>query len=198
MHARRRTCARIGVAAIVALTLAACSFTQPALYEPLGALGNYGYAERQTGDNAFQIVYRAPVFSTFSYGTATRQRLANQRTALAYNMALLRASDLALAHGMPAFREIHRSNDVHVDVHDDPFDDYWFNRRCFDWRFCAPPPYVSRDRRTLIRVAVTLDVQLEQSLQAGAYDARAMRNQILAAHPDALPPKQLPAGGLTQ
>lgn len=198
MNARLRICARTGVAALLALGLAACSFTPPPLYEPLGALGNYGYAERQTGDNAFQIVYRAPVFSSFSYGPATRQRLANERTALAYDMALLRAADVALAHGMSAFRETHRNNDVQVDVRDDPFNDYWFNRRCFDWRFCAPPPYVSRDRRTLVRVAVTLDVQLEQSLQVGAYDAHATRNRILAARPNALPPQQLPGGGLTQ
>jgi hypothetical protein len=197
MHARLQTRVRTGVAALLALGLAACSFTPPPLYAPLGALGNHGYAERQIGDNTFQILYRAPVFSTFSYGPATRQRLASQRTALAYDMALLRASDLALAHGMPAFRETHRNNDVRVDVQDDPFNDYWFNRPCFDFR-CSPPPYVSRDRRTLVRAEVTLDVQFEQSLQAGAFDARATRNRILAARPNALPPKQLPAGGLTQ
>lgn len=198
MHARLGTHTRTGVAALLALGLAACSFTQPPLYAPLGALGNYGYAERQTGDNAFQIVYRAPVFSTFSFGPATRERLASERTALAYDMALLRASDIALARGMPAFREIHRNNDVRVDVQDDPFNDYWFNRPCFDWRFCSPPPFASRDRRTLVRSTVTLDVQLEQSLQAGAFDARATRTRILAARPNALPPEQLPRGGLTQ
>jgi hypothetical protein len=184
---RKKNAVRARFAALALFALAAgCSFAPPPLYVPMSA-GSYGYAEQQTGDISYRITYRAPVFSTFSYGRATRDRIANERVALAYDMALLRAADIALARGMPAFREIRRDNDVQVDVQDDPLDDYYYNRPCFDFHFCTPPPYVSRDRRSIFRIAATIDVRLETRIEAGAYDAADAKRKLLAAHPDALP-----------
>lgn len=185
--------ARFAALAFLAVVVGACSTVPEPLYVPASD-GSYGYFEQQTGDISYKVTYRAPVYSTFSYGVATRERLANERAALAYDMALLRAADLTLSRGLPAFREIHRNNDVRVDVREDPFDDYWYNRPCFDFRFCAPPPYVSRDRRTLIRATVTLDIRLEPRLEPGTYAAADAKQKLLAAHPDALPPTQLPGG----
>ena len=180
--------------ALLALSLAACAGRQP-LYVPMDT-GTYGYSEKPTGDVSYEITYRAPLFSTFAYGQATRDRVAQEQVELAHDMALLRACDLALARGMPAFRELRRDNDVRVDVQDDPLDSYWTNRPYYDPHTVTPAPYVSRDRRTLIRASVRIEVRLEPRVAAGAFDAADARRKLLAAHPDALPSGRLPGGGL--
>jgi hypothetical protein len=170
--------------AALALLVTACTTVPRPLYVPL-ATSRYGYAEQPTGDLSYEVTYRAPLFSTYAYGQTSRDRITQQQLALAYDMALLRASDLALARGMAAFRETRRDNDVRVDVESDPF--YQNNYRpCYDTRFCTPSPYISPDRRTVVDVAVRLQVQLEPRAVSGTYDAADSKRKLLAAYPHAL------------
>lgn len=173
--------------AVVALALlvAACTATPRPLYVPL-ATSRYGYAEQPTGDLSYEVTYRAPLFSTYAYGQTSRDRITQQQLALAYDMALLRASDLALARGMAAFRELRRDNDVRVDVESDPFYQNGFSRPCYDYRYCTPTPYISPDRRTVVDVAVRLQVQLEPRAVSGTYDAADSKRKLLAAYPNAV------------
>jgi hypothetical protein len=186
--ARRTSMAWMRAAAVAALALlaAACSGTPRPLYVPLGT-ASYGFAERPLGDVTYEVVYRAPIYSTFAYGRASRDRIAQEQLALAHDMALLRAADLALGRGMPAFREVRRDNDVRADVEDDPFYDSAFNRPYYDGRFYQPAPYVSPQRRTVVDVSVRLEVRLEPRAEPGTYDAADVKRKLLAAYPTALP-----------
>ena len=177
----------IRLSALVAMTLfvAGCSTAPRPLHVPL-AMSRYGYAEQPTGDISYEITYRAPLFSTYAYGQTSRDRITQQQLALAYDMALLRASDVALARGMAAFRELRRDNDVRVDVESDPFYQNGFSRPCYDYRFCSPTPYMSPDRRTVVDVAVRLQVQLEPRAVSGTYDAADAKRKLLAAYPNAV------------
>lgn len=171
--------------AALALLVGACTAVPRPLYVPL-ATSRYGYAEQPTGDLSYEVTYRAPLFSTYAYGQTSRDRITQQQLSLAYDMALLRASDLALARGMAAFRETRRDNDVRVDVESDPFYQNSFNRPCYDYRYCPPSPYISPDRRTVVDVAVRLQVQLEPRAIPGTYDAADSKRKLLAAYPHAV------------
>lgn len=171
---------------ILAVVASACSSTPRPLYVPFGP-SNYGYTERATGDVSYEVSYKAPRFNTYVYGKSARDRIADRQLAIAHDMALLRASDLALSRGMPAFREIRRDNDLRVDVEDDPFYNSGFNRPCFDTRFCTPQPYLSPDRRTSVDAGVHIEVRLEPRVGDGAYDAADSKRKLLAAYPEALP-----------
>jgi hypothetical protein len=176
--------------------VSACSSTPRPLYVPFGP-SNYGYSERSTGDASYEVSYRAPRFNTYVYGQTARDRIVDQQLAIAHDIALLRASDLALSRGMPAFREIRRDNDVRVDVENDPFYNSSLNRPCYDTRFCTPPPYLSSDRRTVVDAGVRIEVRLEPRVDGGAYDAADSKRRLLLAYPDALPPRgtpQVPGG----
>ena len=129
----------IALFGLAALALSACSGTPRPLYVPYGTY-NYGYAERPTGDASYEISYRPPHFNTYAYGQTARDRIIEQQLSVAHDIALLRAADLALARGMPAFRELRRDNDVRVDVENDPFYDNGLTRPCYDARFCTPQP----------------------------------------------------------
>lgn len=171
---------------LLAFAAGACSTVPRPLYVPYGPV-NYGYSDRATGDVTYEVNYRAPRFATYVYGKPARDRIADQQLAIAHDMALLRAADLALSRGMPAFRELNRSNDVRVDVESDPFYESGFARPCYDPRFCAPQPYISPDRRTVVNVGVKIDIRLEPRVVSGAYDAADAKRRLLAAYPDALP-----------
>jgi hypothetical protein len=193
-HASLRTIRACAVAAL-ALLAAACSSAPQPLYVPL-VQSMYGYAERPTGDVTYEVIYRAPIYSTFAYGRVSRDRIAEQQVALAHDMALLRAADLALSRNMPAFREVHRDNDVRTDVENDPFYDNAFARPYYDGRFYTPAPYVSPQRRTLIDVSVRLQIRLEPKVEPGAYDAAEVKRKVLAAYPNVLPQNANTSGGL--
>jgi hypothetical protein len=181
---------------LLAFAAGACSSTPRPLYVPFGP-SNYGYTEKATGDVSYEISYRAPHFITYAYGRATRDRITEQQLSIAHDMALLRAADLALSRGLPAFRETRRDNDVKVDVESDPFYESGLARPCFDTRFCTPSPYLSPDRRTVVDAGVRIEVRLEPRIENGAYNAADARQRLLAAYPNALPkegPAAVPGG----
>ncbi|MGE5540207.1 MAG: CC0125/CC1285 family lipoprotein [Gemmatimonas sp.] len=192
------TKARIAAVFALMLLAAGCAGERP-LYVPYGG-STYGYADRATGPDTYEVTYRAPIYTTYAYGRATRDRVVADQTAMAHDMALLRAADLAQTRNMPAFRELNRDNDVRVDVEDDPFYDPW-GYRGYPCRTCGPgfypAPYYSRDRRTVVDVTVRVQVRVEPRLSTGAYNVNEVQQKILAAYPQALPkaaPQRVPGG----
>jgi hypothetical protein len=186
---------RIVLVLALALAAAACAGERP-LYVPYGG-STYGYADRPLGDELYEVSYRPPEFRTYAYGRATRERVVNEQLALAHDMALLRAADIALMRGFPAFREVNRDNDVRVDVENDPFYEPW-GYRPYPCRGCGPgyytAPYMSQDRQTNVNATVRLQVHLEPRIVSGTYNATEVRDKVLAAYPNALPKTEVPGG----
>lgn len=181
-----RTSRRLPLAAL--LLLAACA-TQPAqLYAPFGQLGGYGFTEEQLSETRLRVRYEAPTRTTYDAGRIERERQAGGRVALAYDMALLRAAELALARGFPAFSVTQRQNDVAVEIEPDyPYfgDPFLFHSPLRRRHFHRPGFYFPQ---STVGAGVTLLVELKRASGDDAIDARATAARLRAKHPAAFPP----------
>lgn len=188
---------------VAALLLAACASAPPPLYVPFGQYDGYGYSEEQLSETRYRVHYEAPSRTSFDAGRAGRERAAEERIAVAYDMALLRAAELALARGFPAFRIGERQNDVAVEVEPDypyfgpPFSPFWypgrFHLRHYPYYYpYYPGPYFV-DRQATVGARVTLMVELRRQLAPDTLDAAATKAQLLAKYPNAAP-APAPAG----
>ena len=183
---------------LAALLLAACAGTPRPLYAPFGEIGGYGYTEQQLSETRLRVRYEAPLDTAYDAGRIERERQSGARVTLAYDLALLRAAELALARGFAAFAVTERQNDVAVEVEPDyPFyrDPFFFpgpfGRRRYPFYY---PPAYSFDRQTTYGAGVTLLVELRRVAGPDALDARATISRIRAKYPTGLTP-QAPAAG---
>ena len=182
---------------LAALLLAACAGTPRPLYTPFGEVGGYGYTEQQLSETRLRVRYEAPLDTAYDAGRIERERQSNARVTLAYDMALLRAAELALARGFPAFAVTERQNDVAVEVERDyPFyrDPFLFpgpyGRRGYPFYY---PPAFGFDRQTTYGAGVTLLVELRRTAGPDVLDARATVGRVRAKYPTGLTPAP-PAG----
>lgn len=163
------------------LLLAACA-TGPRypLYTPLETAGSFGYSEQQTSADSYRVTYRAPIETTYRYGQAAREREGDRLLTVAYDLALRRAAELALANGYPAFTIERRDNEVTLDVqrrYDDPFFGPYAFYPPHSLRYGYPfyhPFYYPRYSRpeTEIAAEVTLEVQFQRSPGPDSFDAQ--------------------------
>lgn len=176
---------------LAALLLAACAGQPRPLYAPFGELGGYGYTEQQLSETRLRVRYEAPTDTTYDTGRIERDRQSDAQVSLAYDMALLRAAELALARGYPAFAVTERENDIAVDVtprypfYRDPFlfPGPFHRRRHLHY---YPPPYYF-ERHATFGAGVTLLVELRRTVGPEALDARATLARLQAKHPNAAP-----------
>jgi hypothetical protein len=173
------------------LLLAACAGEPRALYAPFGQLGGYGYTEQQLSETRLRVRYEAPTDTVYDTGRIERDRQSDARLTIAYDMALLRAAELSLARGYPAFAVTERENDVAVEVeprypfYRDPFlFPGPFHRRRHAYHY--PPPYYF-ERHATFGAGVTLLVELRRAVAPEALDARATVARLQAKYPNALP-----------
>jgi len=170
------------------LLLAACA-TQPAqLYVPFGQFGDYGFAEEQLSETRLRVRYEAPTRTTHDAGRIERERQAGGRVALAYDMALLRAAELALALGFPAFSVSQRQNDVAVDVDRDyPYfgDPFLFHSPFHRRRHLHRPAFYFP--QSTVGAGVTLLVELKRTAGDDALDAAATATRLRAKYPTTAP-----------
>jgi len=189
---------RTRIFAVLALALLAAACAERPLYVPYGVNTTYGFADRSLGNDTYEVSYRPPDYRTYAYGRSTRDRVVNDQLALAHDMALLRAAEIAKMRGFPAFRELNRDNDARVDVETDPFYDPW-GYRPYPCRGCGPgyytAPYMSQDRQTTVNATVRLQVRLEPRVVSGTYSVDEVRSKVLAAYPNALPKEQTSVPG---
>lgn len=178
-------------AAVLALALLAggCGLKYP-LYTPQEVARTYGYSEQALPDNRYRVSYVVPAATGFDTGPANRKAHADALVALAYDLALWRAADLALEKGFPAFAVSDRVNDVAADLRTDYYDPwpYRWNRRRYPFDPYPYYPYYAYDRTATIGAAVTLTVDLRIAAGPGTFAAAATRAEIMARHPGAAAP----------
>jgi len=199
---------RAGLAAAAALALAACvQALHLPLYTPLESTGSYGYAERQLAERRFQVSYDAPVVATYAYPGGQRQQEVEEKVAVAYDLALWRAAELALAAGYPALTVTERDRDVRVEVFGDPYASpfYPFYYPPFPFTHHGPrygllphpfyPGYYEPYAELI--VGVTITVEFLDSVAPGALDAGATLDRLRGQYPEAVAPINRPPTQLT-
>ncbi len=180
------------VAVALVLALAGCAApTLEELYVPLGG-GGYGYSAHMVGERQAVVTYDAPLDTAFSYEGPSGQQAVDAKLALAHDLALLRAADLALSKGFPAFRVTNRTNDVNVRRYYDPYAygyGYPFYRHHFyPYPYFNPYGFPYQDSYDVLYVRVTLNVTLEPKVERGAYNAAEVHQTLAARYaPKAAP-----------
>lgn len=145
---------------------AACTTQQPKpLYTSLQAAGTYGHFEEQLADDRFRVGYDAPVETRYRGSRAERRREVDRKIALAYDMALLRAAEIAQARGHETFQISQRENDVRIEERDEYYygAPYMFPHPYWTHRYYAMPYYAyprSMDRITEVAVSVRFVAEL--------------------------------------
>ena len=147
-------------AAFSFLLLAAGCSTGPEypLYSPLAVTGTFGYTEQRINDTTYRVTYVTPKRTAYSpYAGSEPRRSA--LLALANDMAMMRAAELALANSHETFRVTQRDNDADVDRQryygwcDDPF---WPGRSGFYRPYprynCGPDGYTYFQARSTLTV----------------------------------------------
>jgi hypothetical protein len=167
------------------------------LYSPRAVAQTFGYAEERVAKNRFRVTYAAPVRRTYPYAGPRREADAAEQLGLAYDMALWRASELALANGFPGFVTGPRDNEVQVDVaydyyrdpfYDDPFYHYGHRRHRLYRHYPYDPYYYGGrySRYALIAAKTTLTVELRKVRVPEAIDAATTIRRLRQKYPDAL------------
>jgi hypothetical protein len=170
----------LGAAIAMLLLTAACApMGLKELYVPRAGGAGYGYAEQSLGDRRFQIVYDAPLQTAYSVGPQQKA----QELGRSFDLALLRAADIALANGMPAFRVVDRVNDVDVRAYPSYRDPFWYPgwRRPYYGYPWAYDPFYDNSYQVL-STRVNLTIELLPAVEDGAYDARNVQATIRARY----------------
>jgi hypothetical protein len=182
------------ILAVTALgLLAGCSGTQgpprPAMVA-LDSNGDYGFSETKLGESEYQVRYVEPRLQVAS-DQASRQSAIETAKQRSYDLALLRATQLAEAQGYPALEVVRERRDADVDVterlyrrvwpfagfgyYGHPFYGHrpWFPYHYDEYPYFPYHPYdydyVARDA-AYARVSTTLTVKFLREPGGGALD----------------------------
>jgi hypothetical protein len=183
----------------VAILAGGCTITPPApLLSPIEVAKSYGYSEVALGDNIFQVTYVAPAQRTGRSGEMRAATVAAERK-LAYDLAVWRAAQLALAHGYAGFRVGNTNANINA-YEEEPayFPPPWWGPGDFRRPFAGPTwgPYWEPSPFVLLQLDLTIDVYMQPSPGAGDYLARETIEQMRRTYPNAEgPPAQLPGSG---
>lgn len=164
------------------------------LYSPQEVTGSYGFAERRLNGSHYKVTYLAPARTIYSYDDRGRKLAAAKQLDLAYDMALWRAAELALARGFRRLVVSHRDNDVSVEIgyeyYDDPYGHFpYYHRRFRHHHFGYP--YYRRfgyyDSYARLTARVSIEVAFLPRDGEGM-DAEAVLGRLRAKHPSAAAP----------
>lgn len=182
-----------------ALALAACGpAVRLPLYSAYESTGSFGYSERQLAERRFLVSYDAPIVATYAYPDGQRRQEVEQEVARAYDLALWRAAELALAADYPALTVEERDRDVRIEVFGGPYASPFYGY------FYSPFPFAHHGRPhglmspafqhgfyepyAELIVTVTITVEFSDSVGSGALDAGATLDRLRAQYPDAVAP----------
>lgn len=190
---RRRRTAVAAAVLIAAGVLSGCAATpRPPLYSPLETTGRFGYFTEDLGEDRVRVGYRAPIRRDRDLSRAERDREGERLVSLSYELALLRAAELASARGAPSFDVSGRENDVDSTLRTvyapDPFYPPWpyWHRRYYDpFPFYGAPYYgtpYAVDRSTEVTVSVVFTAELRRDM-SGAFDTAATLRRLWEKYP---------------
>jgi len=145
--------------AIVLLTAACAPRSFQDLHVPYSGGAGYGYSEQRLDEHRFVVVYNAPVETGFTFAGEAGRQAADREVSRAYEFALARAAEIALANGYKAFRVEDRKNEAMSQ-----------NYEAWTGPFFREERNYSMDEGYLT-ARVTLVVALLPTLESGAYDA---------------------------
>lgn len=192
---------RLAALVAAALVFAACApLERLPLYTPLEVAGSFGYEEQRLSERRFRVTYHAPIVATYAYSSGQRRQEVAQEVALAYDLALWRAAELALEAGYPALTVAERNNDSRVEVFGDPYYDpfvypgYPFLYPPYPFFHYGPPfghlrqPFYSSYYQPYaeLMVSVTITVAFGEDQGAGALHARTTLERLREQYPDAV------------
>ena len=172
--------------------VAGCAAGAPyPLYSPQEIAGSYGFGEQRLNRDHYKVTYLAPARTIYSYDDHGRKQASASQLALAYDMALWRAAELALANGYPALAVSHRTNDVRLDVRDDYFDDphghfpYFHRRYHHPFGFLSVRRHGYHDRHADLTARVSIVVAFRKAPDGDGMDAKAVLERLRAKYPGA-------------
>ena len=180
-----------GLLLAAALAMAGCApEARYPLYTALEVAESFGYSEERLSETGYRVTYSAPVRRTYAYGGEGRKQETEQRLALAYDLALWRAAELALAHGYPAFEVSNRDNSVQVDIRHDyyPHYPYFHHRHHFGHGFFPHHFYGYYDRYAELAARVSIAVDFRAAPDGDRLDAQATLKRLEAKYPSAAGP----------
>jgi hypothetical protein len=176
---------------VLAAALAACETTPSApLLSPLGVAKYYGYGETPLGEDRYEVSFVGPTRRS-TRAEATRQQVAAEQRTQAYDFAVWRAAQLALAGGFTGFSVSNVR--THLDSHADDLDPFWgqgfygpgpFSYR-YPWGPYWGPPYWGPSPYEYLRTDAAIEVRLLHALQPGDYDAHDVVEQLRQTYPGA-------------
>ena len=192
--------AKIGLGLAVAALLSACATEPPPpLMSPFSETGRYGFVDRQTGRDGYEISYIGPSVRTASTRPG-RADDAKAAKAEAYDFALWRAAQVALDNGYEGFAIDNQDHEVEDTVsqvsypYRRPYDGPHYGRfgrfgHGFGYFYGGYPYYgyggYSLYRYTTLRATVTLSVAMRTEAAADDFDAAATAARQAAKYPGA-------------
>ncbi len=194
-----RRLAAVAAALVAALAFAACApIERYPLYTSLEAAGSFGYEEQRLSERRFRVTYHAPIVATSAYSSGQRRQEVEQEVALAYDMALWRAAELALEVGYPALTVAERDNDTRIEVFGDPYYDpfvypgYSLLYPLYPFSHHGPPfgllpqPFYPSYYGPFAELMVSVTITVELGASAGALDAQGTVERLREQYPDAV------------
>lgn len=182
----------LGGAMLVTVALAACQIVPPPpLMSPIQVAGEYGYSEVPLGPGRYDVTYVGPSRRSPRSPSAWRATGAAERTQ-AYDFALWRAAQLALALGYEGFRVSNVRSNVSTIV--DNYDDFFYGPAFGPGFYAGPWPYrysgwwgppLAPSPYAYQQTAVSLDAQLLHNPGPGDYNAADTVAQLRRTYPGA-------------
>lgn len=183
---------------LLGILLASCSNAPaPPLMTPLEVAESFGYSEKKTAPDTYEVSYLTPARST-SFEEKGREPDIEQSAALARDLALWRAAELALSQGYPAFHVVDTSKEVRVHERDrtyyppyyaEPYSPFFPPLLVGPTRPVYPFGYTDfpiEHRAMMLQVRVDLRVVFEHAKGPGSEDSAEVAQRMRARYPQAL------------
>ncbi len=154
---KRQLRPKIWIGAAALLVLAACS--SGPRYVPLSDHGRFGYSAEDIGEAQIRVSYVAPRRTVTGDRNPATSAAARASLREGFDLALLRASEIAVARGSPELSVVERQNDVDAQI--SPYRGDQFSSGFFENRLGGAGRFVlNRQPEATLRTTVVIDVTL--------------------------------------